>query len=367
MTCGRRRTLGLERSAGRWQRTLAYGLQWAKAWRALVICGSISYGPRMNRSATSPLADVHLRDSPAVAVLIPCHNEAATIARVVRDFSAQLPGCGVYVYDNNSSDETARLAAEAGAQVRHEPLQGKGNVVRRMFSDIEADIFILVDGDGTYDPASATRLVDLVVTQGLDMVNCARVAVTHTAFRPGHAFGNRVLTGLVAWIFGNRMTDILSGYRAMSRRFVKSFPALSSGFEIETELTVHALEMRVPIAEVSAPYSERPQGSASKLRTLHDGIRIFRLIVHLVKEERPLQFFAVIFMLLSAAALWLAWPVVHTYFATGLVPRLPTAVLATGLAILAALSLVCGFVLDTVTRGRRELKRLFYLSADRGR
>jgi glycosyltransferase involved in cell wall biosynthesis len=303
------------------------------------------------------------RKTPSIAVLIPCHNEAATITRVVADFRAQLPGCGVYVYDNNSSDETARLAREAGAQVRHEPLQGKGNVVRRMFSDIEADIFVLVDGDGTYDPHSAPKLVDLVLTHGLDMVNCARVPVTATAFRPGHAMGNRLLTGLVAWIFGNRMGDILSGYRAMSRRFVKSFPALSSGFEIETELTVHALEMRVPIAEIPAPYCERPHGSSSKLRTLHDGIRIFRLIVHLVKEERPLQFFAFIFIMLSVAALGLAWPVVQTYFSTGLVPRLPTAVLATGLAIMAALSLVCGFVLDTVTRGRRELKRLFYLSA----
>jgi glycosyltransferase involved in cell wall biosynthesis len=305
------------------------------------------------------------RKTPSIAVLIPCHNEAATIARVVADFSAQLPGSSIYVYDNNSSDDTARLAAEAGACVRREPLQGKGNVVRRMFSDIEADIFVLVDGDGTYDPHSAPRLVDLIVTHGLDMVNCARVAVSDTAFRPGHAIGNRLLTGMVAWIFGNRMSDILSGYRAMSRRFVKSFPALSSGFEIETELTVHALEMRVPIAEFPAPYRERPHGSSSKLRTLHDGIRIFRLIVHLVKEERPLQFFCVIFFLLSAAALGLAWPVVQTYFTTGLVPRLPTAVLATGLAILAALSLVCGLVLDTVTRGRRELKRLFYLAAGR--
>jgi glycosyltransferase involved in cell wall biosynthesis len=326
------------------------------ATRALVLYDFISYGPIMNPDTSA---------KPIIAVLIPCHNEAATIVRVVTDFGAQLPGAAIWVYDNNSTDDTARLAREAGARVRHEPLQGKGNVVRRMFSDIEADIFVLVDGDGTYDPHSAPRLVDLVVTQGLDMVNCARVPVSHTAFRPGHAFGNRVLTGLVAWIFGNRMSDILSGYRAMSRRFVKSFPALSSGFEIETELTVHALEMRIPIAEIPAPYSERPQGSSSKLRTLHDGIRIFRLIVHLVKEERPLQFFSAIFFLFAVAALVLAWPVVQTYFATGLVPRLPTAVLATGLAILAALSLVCGLVLDTVTRGRRELKRLLYLAAGR--
>jgi hypothetical protein len=305
--------------------------------------------------------------TPFIAVLIPCHNEAATIARVVADFSAQLPGSSIYVYDNNSTDDTARLAREAGALVRHEPLQGKGNVVRRMFSDIEADVFVLVDGDGTYDALSAPRLVDLVVTQGLDMVNCARLPATQTAFRPGHAFGNRLLTGLVAWIFGNRIGDILSGYRAMSRRFVKSFPALAAGFEIETELTVHALEMRVPIGEIPAPYFERPEGSSSKLRTLRDGMRIFRLIVHLVKEEHPLQFFTVIFILLSSAALALAWPVVQTYLATGQVPRLPTAVLATGLTILATLCLVCGFVLDTVTRGRRELKRLFYLSAGRAK
>lgn len=321
----------------------------------------------MNRSTFSDAPAGTAALPPSIAVLVPCHNEAATIARVVADFRAQLPSASIYVYDNNSSDDTARLACEAGAYVRHEPLQGKGNVVRRMFSDVEADVFVLVDGDGTYDANTAPRLVDLIASDGIDMVNCARVPVTQTAFRPGHAWGNRVLTGLVAWIFGNRMTDILSGYRALSRRFVKSFPALSSGFEIETELTVHALEMRVPIAEIPAPYRERPHGSASKLRTMHDGIRIFRLIVHLMKEERPLQFFFVVFLIFGVAALGLAWPVVQTYFATGLVPRLPTAVLATGMAILAALSLVCGFVLDTVTRGRRELKRLFYLSAGRAR
>lgn len=298
-----------------------------------------------------------------VAVLVPCHNEAATIARVVTEFQAQLPAATIYVYDNNSSDETGKLAAEAGALVRSEPLQGKGNVVRRMFSDIDADVYILVDGDGTYDAASAPLLVAQITDFGIDMVNCARIAVSTTAFRPGHAVGNRLLTGLVAWIFGNRLGDILSGYRAMSRRFVKSFPALSSGFEVETELTVHALEMRVPIAEIPAPYRERQEGSTSKLRTLRDGVRILQLIFHLVKEERPLQFFSAIFAMLCIASLGFAWPVVTTYFTTGLVPRLPTAILATGLAILASLSLVCGLVLDTVTRGRRELKRLFYLSA----
>jgi Glycosyl transferase family 2 len=299
----------------------------------------------------------------AVAVLVPCHNEAATIEQVVREFRVHLPGAAIYVYDNNSTDDTAQIARTAGAIVRYEQLQGKGNVVRRMFADVEADIFLLVDGDGTYDISSAPRLIEKLTTDRLDMVNCARIPVTNSAYRPGHAWGNRLLTGLVAWIFGKRVGDILSGYRAMSRRFVKSFPALSSGFETETELTVHALEMRVPIGEITAPYRDRPQGSASKLHTVRDGIRILRLIVHLIKEERPLQFFSTIFLVLSVASVGIAWPVLRTYFETGLVPRLPTAILATGLAILACLSLMCGLVLDTVTRGRRELKRLFYLSA----
>jgi glycosyltransferase involved in cell wall biosynthesis len=299
----------------------------------------------------------------AVAVLVPCHNEAATIAQVVQEFRLHLPGATIYVYDNNSTDDTAQIARTAGAHVRHEQLQGKGNVVRRMFADVEADIFLLVDGDGTYDISSAPRLIETLITDRLDMVNCARIPVTDSAYRPGHAWGNKLLTNLVAWIFGKRLGDILSGYRAMSRRFVKSFPALSSGFETETELTVHALEMRVPIGEITAPYRDRPQGSLSKLHTVRDGIRILRLIVHLIKEERPLQFFSTIFLVLSVASFGIAWPVFRTYFETGLVPRMPPAILATGLAILACLSLMCGLVLDTVTRGRRELKRLFYLSA----
>ncbi|HTV77202.1 MAG TPA: glycosyltransferase, partial [Steroidobacteraceae bacterium] len=244
-----------------------------------------------------------------VAVLVPCHNEAATIAQVVAEFRAVMPGATVYVYDNNSSDGTAQIAAAAGAIVRHEPLQGKGNVVRRMFADIEADIYLLVDGDGTYDIASAPLLIAKLNADRLDMVNCARMAVTDSAYRPGHAWGNRLLTALVAWIFGNRLGDILSGYRAMSRRFVKSFPALSSGFETETELTVHALEMRAPIGEISAPYRDRPQGSVSKLHTVRDGTRILQVILHLMKEERPLQFFSTVFLLLSAASVGIAWPV----------------------------------------------------------
>jgi len=298
-----------------------------------------------------------------IAVLVPCHNEAAAVGSVVRDFRAWLPDAAIYVYDNCSTDGTAEVAREAGARVRHEPMKGKGNVVRRMFADIDADIYVLVDGDATYDAASAPRLIAHLVQNGLDMVNCARTPSGNGAYRPGHLLGNRVLTWLVAQVFGNRLRDMLSGYKVLSRRFVKTFPALSTGFEIETELTVHALELRVPVAELSAPYHDRPHGSASKLNTLRDGIRILRLIVHLVKEERPLQFFSLIFFALAAASSALGAPVVSTYLITGQVPRLPTAVLATGLVILAFLSLVCGLVLDTVTRGRRELKRLLYLGA----
>jgi glycosyltransferase involved in cell wall biosynthesis len=313
--------------------------------------------------------DCDMLESPAgaraikIAVLVPCHNEAATVGSVVREFCRYLPNSQVYVYDNASTDATAALAREAGAQVRHEPLLGKGNVVRRMLADIEADVYVLVDGDGTYDAASAPRLVNHLLDNGLDMVNCSRAAVAQSAFRPGHAFGNRLLSGIVTRVFGSRLGDILSGYRVMSYRFVKSFPALSSGFEIETELTVHALELRVPMAELPAPYRERPSGSASKLRTLRDGMRILQLIFHLTKEERPLPFFSAIFVVLMVVAVGLGIPVIDTYLHTGQVPRLPTAVLATGLVIVAFLALICGLVLDTVTRGRRELKRLYYLQA----
>lgn len=300
-----------------------------------------------------------------IAVLVPCRNEAAAIARVVHDFRHHLPAATVYVYDNASTDETVQVAWDAGAQVYSEPLVGKGNVVRRMFADVEADIYVIVDGDGTYDASCAPRLVRHLVTNGLDMVNCARISSESEAYRPGHRLGNRLLTGLVARVFGNRLSDMLSGYRVMSRRFVKSFPALSRGFEIETELTVHALELRAPIGELSAPYISRPHGSSSKLRTMRDGLRILRLIVHLIKEERPLQFFTVGFALLAGSSVALGIPVVLQFLATGLVGRLPTAVLATGLMILAFLSLVCGLILDTVTRGRRELKRLLYLAAGR--
>jgi hypothetical protein len=276
-----------------------------------------------------------------------------------------LPDALIYVYDNGSIDSTIEAATRAGATVRTEPLPGKGNVVRRMFADVEADAYILVDGDNTYDAASATRMVDLLFATELDMVSCARALEVSARHRPGHAFGNRMLTGLIAGIFGNRFSDVLTGYRALSRRFVKSFPALSSGFEIESEIAIHALELRAPVAEIAAPYRNRPDGSVSKLHTVRDGIRILRVITHLMKEERPLQFFGSIAALLAAISLALGWPVVTHYFETNTVPRIPTALLATGLMLSALLSLGCGLILDTVTRGRRELKRLMYLAAGR--
>lgn len=302
-----------------------------------------------------------------IAVLVPCFNEAVSIGRVVRDFRESLPGAIVYVYDNNSSDDTRAQAARAGAVVRVETLQGKGNVVRRMFADTEADVYVLVDGDDTYDAAAAPDLIRLLEQESLDMVNAARVASATDAYRSGHRFGNWMLTWLVQTIFGKRIGDLLSGYRVFSRRFVKSFPALSSGFEIETELTVHALELRMPIAEVQTRYKERPEGSTSKLRTLRDGFRILKTIAILLKEERPLQVFSWLFVALAAAALLLAWPIVDEFLRTGLVPRFPTAILATGIMLLAFHSLFSGLVLDTVTLGRRELKRMAYLAVARQR
>jgi hypothetical protein len=296
-----------------------------------------------------------------IAVLIPCLNEEAAIAKVVADFQTALPSATVYVYDNGSVDRTAAVAREAGAIVRTEPLRGKGNVMRRMFADIDADVYVLVDGDDTYDAASAPALVNRLLQDHIDMVNGSRQEISHHAYRAGHRFGNRMLTGLVGYFFGERFSDILSGYRVMSRRFVKSFPALADGFEIETELTVHALQLRLPIAEVATPYRDRPPASSSKLRTLPDGMRILRLIVRMVREERPLQFFSTFAVVLALTAIGLATPVVLEYFRTGLVPRLPTAVLSTGLMLLSFLSLTCGMILATVTRGRIEAKRLRYL------
>ena len=299
--------------------------------------------------------------APKVAVLVPCYNEEAAIASVVHDFKRALPHAVIYVYDNNSTDRTSAVAAAAGAVVRHESLKGKGNVVRRMFADIEADVYVMVDGDDTYHADSATKLVSHLLDRQLDMVNGARVSTAELAYRPGHRFGNILLTGLVTSIFGKRTNDMLSGYRVFSRRFVKTFPALSRGFEIETELTVHALELRMPIDEIATPYKERPPGSHSKLSTIKDGLRILGMIGKLVKEERPMQFFALAAAALMVISAVLAWPVIVTFVSTNLVPRLPTAVLSMGLMILAFLSVVCGLILETVTRGRREMKRLRYL------
>lgn len=302
-----------------------------------------------------------IADSVSVAILIPCYNEEVAIPKVIADFHAVLPRARIFVYDNNSSDKTAIVAARAGAIVCHESQQGKGNVVRRMFADVEADVYLLVDGDDTYEAAAAPGLIELLVTKQLDLVNAARVASRNDSYRPGHRFGNLFLTWVVSSMFGRGFDDMLSGFRAFSRRFVKSFPALTEGFEIETELTVHALELRLPVAEVRTAYKERPEGSTSKLRTFRDGFRILGVIVRLIKSERPLQFFSLIAGGLVILAGMLAVPIVLTYLETALVPRFPTAVLIVGLVTLSALSLVCGLILDTVTRGRRELRRLAYL------
>lgn len=299
---------------------------------------------------------------PKIVVLIPCYNEEITITSVVQDFRAALPETPIYVYDNNSTDQTVARAQAAGAIVRTESLQGKGYVIRRMFSDIDADFYILVDGDATYEAAAAPAMLQLAMENGLDMVNGARVTDRVDAYRRGHVLGNRVLTGLVTSVFGRRLSDMLSGYRVFSRRFVKSFPALSSGFETETEFTVHALEQAMPIGELPTRYVERPPGSTSKLKTYSDGFRILGMIINLVKQERPLMFFSIISGLTLLCGIGLGVPVVLDFFRTGLVPRLPTAVLATGLVTLSAFSMGCGLILDSVALGRREAKRLAYLA-----
>jgi glycosyltransferase involved in cell wall biosynthesis len=301
--------------------------------------------------------------TPTTAVLIPCYNEASTIGRVVRDFQSFLPGATVYVFDNNSSDETKDRAREAGAVVRTVGYQGKGNVVRRMFADVNADIYVLVDGDDTYLAADAPRLIDCLIQEQLDMVVGARESEEQSAYRRGHRFGNALLTRVAANIFGRSFSDMLSGYRIFSNRFVKSFPAHSTGFEIETELTVHALELRMPVSELPTPYKARPDGSASKLRTYRDGLRILLTILQLFKAEKPLQFFSIGATACALTSVILILPVLKTYLDTGLVPRLPTALLCAALTLFGALLLVCGLILDTVTRGRVELKRLAYLAA----
>jgi glycosyltransferase involved in cell wall biosynthesis len=297
-----------------------------------------------------------------VAVLVPCFNEEAAVATVVTDFRKALPAAAIYVYDNNSKDRTIEVARAAGAEVRSERRQGKGNVVRRMFGDIDADIYVLVDGDATYDAPSAPRMIDTLVTDHLDMVVGFRVDQSAAAYRPGHRTGNWMLTSFLSWVFGQSFRDILSGYRVFSRRFVKSFPVLSDGFEIETELSVHALELALPVTEIETPYYARPEGSVSKLNTWRDGFRILRTILKLYRSEKPLRFFTAIGILLALVSIGLAIPVIITFLEEGLVPRLPTAVLSMGLMIVAILSVSSGLVLDTVTRGRREMKLLAYLA-----
>jgi glycosyltransferase involved in cell wall biosynthesis len=302
-------------------------------------------------------------DAPRIAVLVPCHNEALTIRAVVDGFRAALPQATIYVYDNNCGDGTADVAREAGAVVRFESVPGKGSVVRRMFADIEADWYIMVDGDATYDASAAPALLAHAQSGPFDMVNVARIQAGEKAYRAGHRFGNRVLTGLVGAIFGSRTTDMLSGYKVFSRRFVKSFPAMSNGFEIETELMIHALELKLPVSEISAPYGERPEGSTSKLATWRDGFLILTLIGILVQRERPLEFFGVIAGLLLLLSLLLGVPVITEFLDTGLVPRFPTAILASALMIASFLSLSVGLILNAVTHSRREVKRLAYLAS----
>jgi glycosyltransferase involved in cell wall biosynthesis len=301
-------------------------------------------------------------DGLAVAVLVPCFNEATAVATVIKDFRAVLPQATIYVYDNNSTDQTAEIARAAGATVRRETRQGKGNVVRRMFADVDADLFVLVDGDATYDAPSATAMITRLLDDRLDMVVGARTAPERAAYRPGHQTGNWLFTTFVGTVFKSAFTDILSGYRVFSRRFVKSFPALSRGFEIETELTVHALELELPVAEIATPYYARPAGSASKLSTWRDGFRILTTIMRLYRSERPLAFFSIVGGVLAATSLVLAVPIFVTFVERGIVPRLPTAILSTGLMLVAFLSIASGLILDTVTRGRREMKLLAYLA-----
>ena len=296
-----------------------------------------------------------------IAVLVPCFNEEAAIEKVVDDFRAALPHATIYVYDNNSTDKTSEVAAAAGAEVRRETRRGKGNVVRRMFNDIEADVYVMVDGDDTYDAARAPELVDRLVDENLDMVVGRRIETHQAAYRAGHRLGNAVLTGLVRWLFAANIVDMLSGYRVFSRRFVKSFPSFSREFEIETELTVHAMQMKMPVAEVDTDYKERPPGSTSKLRTFRDGWRILLTITNLMRNERPLLFFSLIGLALVVAAVILGIPVISTYAHTGLVPRIPTAILCTGLIVIGFISVATGLMLDLVSHVRREAKRLAYL------
>ncbi|RAR60621.1 glycosyltransferase involved in cell wall biosynthesis [Paraburkholderia unamae] len=297
-----------------------------------------------------------------IAVVVPCYNEAATIATVVRDFRANLPAAEIIAFDNNSTDGTADVARTAGARVITVPLQGKGNVVRRMFADVDADVYLMVDGDATYDASAAPMLINCLIENGLDMVVGARLSEEQAAYRLGHRFGNVLLTQCAASIFGRTFKDMLSGYRVFSRRYAKTFPAHSAGFEIETELAVHALGMRMPVAEIDTQYYSRPEGSESKLNTYRDGWRILMTILKLFKTEKPFAFFFGCFLICMIFAIGLAIPLFETYIETGLVPRIPTAILCSGLTLFGGILLTCGIVLDTVTRGRNEAKRMAYLA-----
>ena len=303
--------------------------------------------------------------SPRVAVLVPCYNEETAIARVIAAFHRELPEATVYVFDNNSTDRTVEVAREAGAVVGREPLQGKGNVIRRMFSDVEADVYVLVDGDNTYEAGSAALMIEMLLADGLDMVTGTRVTTIQAAYRLGHRFGNTLLTKMVALVFGNRVTDMLSGYRVFSRRFVKSFPALSSGFETETEFTIHALELKMPLGELQTPYRDRGEDSTSKLNTYRDGVRILLTIVSLIKDQRPLQFFFWLAIGLASLGIGLSIPIFAEFHRTHLVPRFPTAILSMGLVLLAFILVVCGLILDSVSRGRKEAKRMVYMAIPR--
>jgi glycosyltransferase involved in cell wall biosynthesis len=303
-----------------------------------------------------------IRTELRIAVLLPCYNEEAAVAQTVAGFQAALPGAAVYVYDNNSADRTVEVARAAGAIVRTEKMQGKGHVVRRMFADVEADIYVMADGDATYDAAAAPALIERLLDERLDMVVGARKSEVEEAYRRGHQLGNRLFTGILASLFGRTFTDIFSGYRVFSRRFAKSFPALARGFETETEISVHALELAMPVGEIVTAYGARPEGSVSKLSTYRDGWRIMKTILHLFRLERPVLFYGGFAAFLAALALILAVPLIVTYAETGLVPRFPTAILITGMMIVAVISFAVGLILDTVVRGRREVRRLHYLS-----
>lgn len=296
-----------------------------------------------------------------VAVLIPCYNESTTLANVINDFKHQLPHSAIYVYDNDSTDNSVEIAKNAGAKVKHVSLRGKGQVVRRMFADIEADIYVMVDGDATYDATYVHQAIELLQTNSLDMVVCKRHPHDQYSFRRGHALGNKCFTKAINLLFGHQFNDIFSGYRIFSRRFIKSFPAISQGFEIETEITIHALQLGIPSAEIETPYQERPPGSTSKLHTINDGLRILRTILLLFLYIRPMIFFGLLFTLCMSIALVLGGPIILHFIHTGFVPRLPTAVLAASFGLLASLCLACGIILDSVSRSRLENKRCWYL------